>query len=89
MRSKADASAALQYRATAVDLPIPLRGGADRSSARDEHGKNYRSAFKFPLIPSGFDAYIIISQGFQRLLIRMNLNIYRVSKRFSGPTNYV
>ena len=31
--------------------------------------------------------YIIISQGFQRLLIRMNSNIYMVSKRFAGPTN--
>ena len=76
----------LQYRATAVDLPIPLRDAADRSSGQDEYGKNHQSAFKFPLIPSAFDAYIIISQGFQRLLIRMNSNIYSVYKRFAGPT---
>ena len=76
----------LQYRVTAVDLPVLLRGGADRSSGRDEHGKSHQSAFKFPLIPSGFDGNSINSQGFQRLLIRMNSNIYIVSKRFAGPT---
>ena len=78
----------LQERATVVDLPIPPRDGADRSSGRDVHEKNHQSAFKFPLIPSGFDANIIISQGSQRLLIRMNSNIYRVSKRFAGLTFY-
>ena len=78
----------LQYRATAVDFTISPRDVADQSSGRDEHRKNHRSAFKFPLIPSGFDAHIIISQGFQRLLIRMHSNIYSVFKHFAGWTNY-
>ena len=47
----------------------------------------YEGLFESSLIPSDFDAYIIISQGFQRLLIRMSSKIYRVSKRFAGPAN--
>jgi len=37
-----------------------------------------QSFLKFPLIPSGFDAYIIILQGFQRLLIRMHRTFIRL-----------
>ena len=79
--------ALLRSEATAVDLSIPPRGGTDQSSGLDEHGKSHQPTFKFPLIPSGFDKNSINSQGFRRLLIRMNSNIYSVSKRFAGPTH--
>lgn len=38
-------------------------GDADLSSGLDENEKSHRSAFKFPLIPSGFDQNSINSQG--------------------------
>ncbi|MEQ1815440.1 MAG: hypothetical protein ABL861_03020 [Nitrosomonas sp.] len=51
----------LRSEPTAIDLPTPSGGGEGQSSGLDAHGKSHRSAFKFPLIPSGFDACIIIS----------------------------